>query len=274
MAKIIKLKDFDNISGTVTVQDFDPNDIFMIGNIDTDIATDGLVLWISSNVKNGKTLPDLSGNGNDVSFDSNGFTFEENGGVSVNSDNGNTLTMVTIPETNILTLEYTITATSPAIGHAPIITTYNTREECGFRFGASQDYYVNYAAMVIKDGDKTGNPKLMDSETMTTAPFLAQISEYRTKTPHHLVIRYTPEIKKMEIFLDGSLYKYYVDFSETNGINTLVTKIGFFYIDVNNPYSGSDRKNTILYDAKAYSKSLSNEEILKNYNNLVKNGVI
>ena len=85
---------------------------------------------------------------------------------------------------------------------------------------------------------------------------------------------YTPGIKKMEVFLDGSLYKYYADFSETNGINTLVTKIGFFYKDVNNPYSGSDRKNTILYDAKAYNKSLSNEEILKNYNNLVKNGVI
>ena len=78
----------------------------------------------------------------------------------------------------------------------------------------------------------------------------------------------------MEVFLDGSLYKYYVDFSETNGVNTLVTKIGFFYTDVNNPYTASDRKNTILYDAKAYSKSLSNEEILKNYNNLVKNGVI
>ena len=273
MAKIIKLKDFDNISGTVTVQDFDPEDIFMVGNMDMDIATDGLVLWINSNVKNGKTLPDLSGNGNDVSFDSTGFTFEENGGVSVNSDNGSTLTMVTIPETNILTLEYTITATSPAIGYSPVIATYNTREECGFKFGATQDYYVNYAAMINKDGDKTGDPKLMDSETMTTTS-LAQIGEYGTKTPHHLVVRYTPEIKKLEMFLDGSLYKYYVDFSETNGVNTLVTKIGFFYTDVNNPYSGSDRKNTILYDAKAYSKSLSNEEILKNYNNLVKNGVI
>ena len=246
----------------------------MVGNIDTDIATDGLVLWINSNVKNGKTLPDLSGNGNDVSFDSTAFTFEENGGVSVNSDNGSTLTMVIIPETNILTLEYTITTTSPAIGYAPVIATYNTREECGFKFGASQNYYVNYGAMINKDGGKTGDPKLMDSETMTTASFLAQISEYGTKTPHHLVVRYTSETKKLEMFLDGSLYKYYVDFSETNGVNTLVTKIGFFYRDVGNPLSGTDRKNTILYDAKAYSKSLSDEEILKNYNNLVKNGVI
>ena len=47
--------------------------------------------------------------------------------------------------------------------------------------GSYKAEIINYGAMINKNGDKTGNSKLMDSETMTTASFLAKIDEYEKK---------------------------------------------------------------------------------------------
>ena len=51
------------------------------------------------------------------------------------------------------------------------------------------------------------------------------------------------------------------------------SKLGFFTRGIErNPINHF--KNFEIYDIKAYNKMLSDEEILINYNNLIKNGVI
>ena len=76
-----------------------------------------------------------------------------------------------------------------------------------------------------------------------------------------------------EVFINGVISNCYVDLSSVGAPKLTVSKIGFFTrgtekTPVNN------LKNFEVYDIKAYNKMLSNEEILINYNNLIKNGVI
>lgn len=276
MAKIIKIKDFDSINGTVTVQDFDPEDTFFAGNMDTDIVTDGLVLWLSKDIRKDKTLYDLSGNNNDVTFTGDGVSFDENGDMITDSNNGIVHSIIKIPQTEIITMEFTTSYSSSDIGdQATPITTFSDDDNAGMKFGVKSNRYISWAVK-YKTGGATGSPKVINASSGATESY-PQISQFTANKINHVAYRYNSSLKRIEIFINATPFTHYIDLSETNEPNLLVSAIGFFRRDANtNPsYTPiNEYKNGKAYDIKAYNKMLSDEEILQNYNNLVKNGVI
>ena len=276
MAKIIKIKDSDSINGSVTVQDFNPEDTFFTGNMDTDIVTDGLVLWLSKDIRKDKTLYDLSGNNNDVTFAGDGVSFDESGDMITDSNNGIVHSIIKIPQTEIITMEFTASYSSYDIGdQCTPITTFSDDDNAGMKFGVRSDQYITWAVK-YKTGDATGSAKLINAST-GAIEFAAQIPQFTANKINHVAYRYNGLLKRIEIFINGTPFTHYIDFTDANEPNLLVSAIGFFRRDANtNPtYTPSNEyKNGKAYDIKAYSKMLSNEEILQNYNNLIKNGVI
>ena len=102
---------------------------------------------------------------------------------------------------------------------------------------------------------------------------LHQIPSIAYNKPFHLLFRYNSELARVEIFVNGVNTDYYVDVSSVGAPKLTVSKIGFFTRGTEgNPVNHF--KNFEVYDIKAYNKMLSDEEILINYNNLIKNGVI
>ena len=276
MAKIIKIKDSDSINGSVTVQDFNPEDTFFTGNMDTDIVTDGLVLWLSKDIRKDKTLYDLSGNNNDVTFAGDGVSFDESGDMITDSNNGIVHSIIKIPQTEIITMEFTASYSSIDIGDQCVpITTFSDDDNAGMKFGVRSDQYITWAVK-YKTGDATGSAKLINAST-GAIEFAAQIPQFTANKINHVAYRYNGLLKRIEIFINGTPFTHYIDFTDANEPNLLVSAIGFFRRDANtnpNYIPPNEYKNGKAYDIKAYSKMLSNEEILQNYNNLIKNGVI
>lgn len=275
MAKIIKIKDSDSINGSVTVQDFNPEDTFFTGNMDTGIVTDGLVLWLSKDIRKDKTLYDLSGNNNDVTFAGDGVSFDENNVMDINSNNGIVHSIIEIPQTEIITMEFTTSYSGMNIGESYPINTYSDDNKSGIRFGINSNLYTSWGVK-YKDGDATGTGKSTNTSTGITES-LPRLTQFNSGKINHLVYRYNDSLKRIEIFINGTPFTHHIDFSQSNEPNLLVSAIGFNRMDANtNPAykPPNNTRNTKVYDVKAYSKMLSDEEILQNYNNLVKNGVI
>lgn len=250
----------------IKTEDYDPNSIFFVGNMDTNITTDGLVIWLYKDIIKDRTLYDLSGNDNNVAL-SPGVSVTNNG-ISVNSDNGIVYSVIDIPETGIITMEYTAKITGNIItgnGATPI-TTYNYDDRCGMKIGFSNDLYAN-AMVVCESGSGTFKSKTGGNASLVRIPGV----EYN-KT-FHFLFRYNSELARVDIFVNGVNNDYYIDVSSAGAPKLTVSKLGFFTRGTErNPVNNLN--NFEIYDIKAYNKMLSDEEILINYNNLIKNGVI
>lgn len=253
-------------NGTLTSESFDNESVFFVGNMDTNIATDGLVVWLYKDIVQDRVLYDLSGNGNNVILNP-GISIT-NESISINSDNGIVYSIIDIPETEIITMEYTAKITGNVItgNGATIITSYNYGK-CGMKIGFSNDLYAN--ASVVCESGSVG---ILTNKT-TGPSNLHRIPGIVYNKPFHFLFRYNSELARVEIFVNGVNTDYYVDVSSVGAPKLTVSKLGFFTRGTEgNPVN--HLKNFEVYDIKAYNKMLSDEEILINYNNLIKNGVV
>ena len=172
-------------------------------------------------------------------------------------------------------MEFTTSYSGMDIGESYPINTYSDDNKSGIRFGINSNLYTSWAVK-YKDGDATGTGKSTNTSTGITES-LPRLTQFNSGKINHLVYRYNVSLKRIEIFINGTPFTHHIDFSKSNEPNLLVSAIGFNRIDANtNPAykPPNNTRNTKVYDVKAYSKMLSDEEILQNYNNLVKNGVI
>ena len=250
----------------IKTEDYDPNNVFFIGNMDTNITTDGLVIWLYKDIVQDRILYDLSGNDNDVAL--NPGVSVTNNGISVNSDNGIVYSIIDIPETEIITMEFTAKITGAEItgsGATPI-TTYDLGGKCGMKICISNNLYTT-ANVMCESGSGTFKSKTGGNTSLIRIPGIV------FNKPFHFLFRYNSELARVDIFVDGVNNDYYIDVSSVGAPKLTVSKLGFFTRGIEgNPINNF--KNFEIYDIKAYNKMLSDEEILINYNNLIKNGVI
>lgn len=254
-------------NGTLTSESFENDSIFFVGNMDTNITRDGLVVWLYKDIVQDRMLYDLSGNDNNVAL--NPGVSITNDGISINSDNGIVYSIIDIPETEIITMEYTAKITGNIItgNGATIITSYNYDDRCGMKIGFSNDLYAN--AMVVCESGSAG----ILTNKITGPSSLHRIPGIVYNKPFHFLFRYNSELARVEIFVNGVNTDYYVDVSSVGAPKLTVSKLGFFTRGTERN-SVNHLKNFQVYDIKAYNKMLSDEEILINYNNLIKNGVL
>lgn len=252
-------------NGTSTSESFDNESTFFVGNMDTNITTDGLVVWLYKDIVQDRILYDLSGNNNNVAL--NPGVSVTNDGISVNSDNGIVYSIIDIPETEIITMEYTAKITGSFItgnGATPI-TSYDYGK-CGMSIVISHDLYAS-ASVIGESGSGILKSKTTGNTSLIKIPGIAY------NKPFHFLFRYNSELARVDIFVNGVNNDYYVDLSSAGAPKLTVSKLGFFTRGTEgNPVNHF--KNFEIYDMKAYNKMLSDEEILINYNNLIKNGVI
>ncbi len=255
-----------NTNGASTSESFENDSIFFVGNMDANITRDGLVVWLYKDIVQDRMLYDLSGNDNNVAL--NPGVSITNEGISINSDNGIVYSIIDIPETEIITMEYTakITGSSITGNGATPITTYNYGGKYGMSIVISNDLYTT-AHVMCESGSGIFKSKTNGNTSLIRIPGIAY------NKPFHFLFRYNSELARVDIFVNGVNNDYYIDLSSAGAPKLTVSKLGFFTRGTEgNPVN--QFKNFEVYDIKAYNKMLSDEEILINYNNLIKNGVI
>ena len=218
--------------------------------ISEDVITDSIELWYQGNRASGNTLTDLSGKSRNLELQGN-VTIENGAIVFDNSTYG----IVEIPSTNILTLEWVAEYSeipTAANRTAPVSTLAHTGS-------SGMVYYLKTSPIDAVEYGVSGSGRSSTQYTNNDPSFIPYTAGEGKK---HFVMRYNESNSNFEIFINGS--KTPRIYHASNVFNPSVTKIGIGLWST--LFTNEKLNNCKLYTVRAYSKMLTDEEILTNKN--------
>ena len=136
----------------------------------------------------------------------------------------------------------------------------------GMSFRIINNYIASFEFGVEGSGRKTGTINISSDAPDGFSLYSADAGI------RHFVIRYDATNKKFEFIVNGSQNYVSVTHSETDMFNPTVSSVSIGKWATN--FHENDIANMEIYDIKLYSKYLTDEEILQNFNNINRGGII